>query len=178
MLQSRLNCSADELAQYVLNLQSPWQVEKKEEDTWGQLLEVALNELDTAILGIVDTLEMPTGKVADYLDSCLQSSYWQRRLQRETPQVRSLQEAVIRGRARWIWTNTTANKRRAFFAASIGFKTGTAIEERLQELGELLRNAEDAIRTGNLEDAVHSTVTVAEILFTVGPFLPDDPIEN
>ncbi|MHB1423671.1 MAG: DEAD/DEAH box helicase [Gemmataceae bacterium] len=178
VLQSRLNCTADELAQYVLNLQIPWQVEKKEGDMWNQWLEVALNELDTAILGIVDTLDMPTEKVADYLDSCLQSSYWQRRLQRETPQVRSLQEAVIRGRAQWIWTSTTADKRRALFAASIGFKAGTAIEERLQELGDLLRSAEEAIGTGSLEDAIQSTVKLAEILFTVGPFLPDDPIEN
>ena len=44
---------------------------------------LALNELDTAIFGIVDALDLPTEGVAEYLDNCLKSSYWQRRLKNE-----------------------------------------------------------------------------------------------
>jgi len=178
VLKSRLGCTAEQLAEYVLNVNSPWEVAAQDGDNWHEWLDLALNELDTAILGVVDVLEMPAEDVADYLDECLQSSYWQRRLQRETPELRLLQEKVIRGRANWLWNYTTSQKRKAFFAAGIGFKAGNALEQRLAELGEFLRRAEEAIASADLETAVKNTVGLAEILFTIGPFVPDDLIND
>jgi hypothetical protein len=170
VLQSRLGCTADQLAEYVLNVNSPWEVAARDGDKWHEWLDAALNELDTAILGVVDLLDMRTEDVANYLDQCLQSSYWQRRLQRGTPDDRLLQEKVIRGRANWIWNHTSSQKRKAFFAAGIGVKAGNAIEEHLEELGALIRGAEEAIASADLETAVKNTVGLAEILFEIGPF--------
>ena len=73
------------MQEYVLNVNSPWVIDAREGDEAHKLLEESLNELDTAILGIVDTLDLPSEDLAAYLDQCLQSSYWQRRLQRGKP---------------------------------------------------------------------------------------------
>ena len=57
LLRQRLNCTEEELKDYVLNANSPWQIPADDEaNGW---LTVALNELDAAILGIVDVLDLP-----------------------------------------------------------------------------------------------------------------------
>jgi hypothetical protein len=177
VLQGRLACNSEQLKEYVLNQTSFWQVEEQEADSSAEWLESALNELDTAILGIVDSLDLSTEALADYLDQCLQSSYWQRRLERLTPEQRDLQQHVIRGRAEWIWSHTSEPKRKAFFSAGIGFKAGDAIEQRLTEIGDLLTNAEAALAESNMDSAVEHAVALAEILFSIGPFVPDDDYE-
>lgn len=178
ILHSRLQCSARELQEYVLNVNSPWVVEAREGDEAHQLLEESLNELDTAILGIVDTLDMPINDVAAYLDQCLQSSYWQRRLQRVKPGQRQLQWDAIRGRANWIWNRTNTQQRRAFFAAGIGTKAGSEMEDHLGDIGVFLREAEDAILKGDLKAAAKNTVALAEILYTIGPFAPANDVQT
>lgn len=178
VLQERLQCDGPKLKEYVLNMASPWAVPKKEDDILDEWLDAALNELDTAILGIVDMLEIPISEVANYLDKCLNSSYWQRRLQRETPEVREIQEHVIRGRAQWIWHKTSVQQRRAYFSAGIGFKAGAAIELEITNIEAFLRAAEQAIVDGDLAAAERNTVALAEILYRIGPFVPDDPIDN
>jgi DEAD/DEAH box helicase len=178
VLTDRLQCDAVKLKEYVLNMASTWEVAAKESDKWDEWLDAALNELDTAILGIVDTLDVPTSDIADYLDKCLQSSYWQRRLRREPAEVREVQEHVIRGRALWLWNRTTVQRRRAFFAAGIGFKAGTLIEQNITLIETFLRGAEDALVLGDIDTAERNVVALAEILYTIGPFVPDDPIET
>jgi replicative superfamily II helicase len=178
VLQARLGCNPEQLKEYVLNQQSAWQVEKKEDDEWAEWLESALNELDTAILGIVDSLDLPTDALADYLDECLQSSYWQRRLARLISEQRDLQQHVIRGRAAWIWSRTNGQKRRAFFSAGIGFKAGDEIDRQLPEIGQLLEDAESAIANADLDTAVQHVLALADILFLIGPFVPEDAYAN
>lgn len=177
-LQARIGGDPNQLKEYVLNMASTWDVAASEDDNWHEWMKPALNELDIAILSVVDSLELPTNELADYLDNCLKSSYWQRRLQREPPEMQEAHRDVIQGRAKWLWSHTTVQHRRAFFAAGIGFNAGTSIDQRLDEIGTLLRAAEEALEAGDLNAAIHSTTALADILFAIGPFEPDDPIEG
>jgi hypothetical protein len=176
VLRSRLNCNGAQLQEYVLNMTSSWELAIEDGDQgW---LGAALNELDTAILGIVDTLDMPISRLAAYLDDCLQNSYWQRRLRREPPELRELQELVIRGRARWLWARTTLQQRKAFFASGIGYRAGAAIDDRLSDVGFFLIGAENALSAGDLVSAVTDTVGLAEILYAIHPFVPARWLDN
>jgi hypothetical protein len=133
----------------------------------------SINELDTAIFGVVDVLDSPTGDVADYLDRCLESSFWQRRLSRTMPEARELQTKVIRGRAIKLWATTTATSRRAYFASGVGFKARSEIEQSLDALREHMSAAEDAIVSANVHDASESLAAAGDILYKIGPFRPD-----
>jgi hypothetical protein len=170
VLSSRLGVSGSELAEYVLNQSSTWEVPAVEGDTLHLWLQSALNELDTAILGIVDVLDLPTDELADYLDQCLQSSYWQRRLLRGSEEDKQLQEQVIRGRAQWLWGHSNADNRKAFFAAGIGFKAGATIDSQLDVLGSLMQTSEDAILGNDIETAIAPITALAEVLLSIGPF--------
>jgi hypothetical protein len=176
ILSQRLDCDAHGLAEYVLNSSSTWSMEKKEEDERHDMLTTALNELDTAILGVIDALDLPTDQVANYLDNCLQSSYWQRRLSREEAGVRELQSKVIQGRAVWLWNNTKPDSRRAYFSSGVGHAAGKAIERSIDQLHEYLSAAERSLAVNDTADAGRQTALAAEILFKIGPFAPGDSV--
>jgi hypothetical protein len=141
-------------------------------------LESALNELDTAILGIIDVLDLPTDKVADYLDNCLQSSYWQRRLKTAGADDRDLQSVVIKGRAMWLWSKTRPDSRRAYFASGVGHKAGTAIEQSIDRLHGFLSAAELALGSGDTPEAGRHTAQATDILFKIRPFAPDYMVKD
>ena len=171
ILQERLNVSGTQLREYVLNQASTWTVSPADDnDVSPGLLQAALNELDTAILGIVDTLELPTDQLAEYLDTCLRSSYWQRRLGRQVAALKDLQESVVRGRAQWIWERTDAVHRRRYFAAGVGYAAGHAIDMNRVRFAEQLAAAEGALQEGHVEDAIASVIAIATTIFTIHPF--------
>jgi hypothetical protein len=174
ILSQRLGCDAHGLAEYVLNSSSPWSVEKKAGDELSEVLEAALNELDTAILGVIDSLDLPTNQIANYLDNCLQSSYWQRRLLRAEAGERELQSKVIQGRAVWLWNNTKPDSRRAYFSSGVGHAAGAAIERSIDQLHDFLSAAEGALAANDTAEAGMQTALAAEILFKIGPFVPGD----
>ena len=175
ILSERLNVSSEQLIEYVANMQSPWAVPSiNDEDKAPGVLQACLNELDTAILGIVDTLEMPTNDLAAYLDACFQSSYWQRRLQHDDETHKQLQVAVLKGRATWIWSHTDEARRKGYFAAGVGYAAGKAFDDQLEQLGALLQAAEDALEKGSIEEAIPATIALAEIVFEIHPFIPED----
>ncbi|MFO0826148.1 MAG: DEAD/DEAH box helicase [Gemmataceae bacterium] len=177
-LRCRLECSSADLAEYVLNLNSSWSLPAKEGDELDTWLDVALNELDTAILGIVDTLEMPTEEVADYLDNCLKGSYWQRQLKNEQPDRQALQAKAIQGRAKWIWNKTNTQSRRAYFASGVGYKAGLEIEASLDTLRGYLAASEIALEANEIEEASRNAALAADILFQIGPFCPTETVTN
>lgn len=170
VLRLRLECSEAELAEYVLNINSSWSLPEKEGDNFAAGLDITLNELDTAILGIVDTLDLPTEGVADYLDSCLKSSYWQRRLKSESSSLQELQAKVLKGRAAWIWSKTNTQSRRAYFSSGVGYKAGLEIETAIDSLRDELTASEIALESGQTEVAASHAAKAAETLFKIGPF--------
>jgi hypothetical protein len=179
ILRERLNVSAEQIVEYVTNMQSPWAVQAiNEDDNYPGALRACLNELDTAILGVVDVLELPMSEVADYLDQCLQGSYWQRRLQRTDKESKHLQEAVIRGRAAWIWSHSDAEKRKGYFAAGVGYAAGKALDDNADELRRLLTSADQALAAADVATAVSASIDLAKIIFAIHPFEPDNAQSN
>ncbi|HUT57804.1 MAG TPA: hypothetical protein VNA25_08115, partial [Phycisphaerae bacterium] len=179
VLRERLDVTGEELSEYVLNAQSTWTVEPTDdEDTAPALLTIALNELDTAILGVVDALELPIEGLADYLDECLRSSYWQRRLQRGDADLRRLHEQVVRGRASWLWAQTNPARRKGLFAAGVGYNAGQAIEQDAERLTPLFRGADEALQQGRVEDGIQRVVEIAEIIFTIHPFIRKQDVSD
>lgn len=179
IISERLDIADDKLIEYVTNMQSPWQVEKiDEKDTWPSILQACLNELDSAIFGVVDVLDLSIDKLADYLDRCMEGSYWQRQLRRQDANLRLLHESVVRGRATWLWTRTDERKRRGFFAAGIGFVAGQALESNSPRLKLLLEVSEAGITCNDIETTVNSVIELAKILFEIGPFEPEEQPEN
>ncbi|MBX3394285.1 MAG: DEAD/DEAH box helicase [Phycisphaerae bacterium] len=179
VLRERLSLTDDTLVEYVLNQQSSWTVSATgSEDTYPTGLALALNELDTAILGIVDALEMPIDQLGNYVDQCLQSSYWQRRLRRTDPALKRIHEAVIRGRAQWLWSRTDINRRRGFFAAGVGFEAGKAIDDHASALASLLQSAEEAFGEDNVEQGLQAIIAIAKVLFEIKPFAPEELVTN
>jgi hypothetical protein len=175
ILSERLLVSRQQLIEYVANMQSPWMVEPvNEEDHYPGVLKACLNELDSAILGIVDALDMSLDQLADYLDTCLQNSYWQRRLQRSDDELKQLQELVVKGRAAWLWSHTDATKRKGYFAAGVGYVAGKALDENAAALSSLLESAESGLASGNVDAAIAAAVALAKILFSIHPFEPED----
>lgn len=170
LLQSKLNCSIDDLIQYVLNQSGQWPSDETGEKTG---IDVVLAELDTAILGIVDALDCQTSEVADRLDQALAGSYWKRRLVTLPLDLQRAEEAVLRGRAQWVWRNTTPAKRKGYFSAGVGVAAGQHIEAYSAGLQDALTKAEEALQAGDTDTAVAATVDLAEVLFQVHPFVPE-----
>lgn len=175
ILTERLHVTPAQLTEYVANMQSEWTVDAvSEDDNYPDVLAACLNELDTAILGIVDALDLPLNELANYLDGCFKSSYWQRRLQHSDDDLGQLQNSLMAGRASWIWSHTDAAKRRGYFAAGVGYAAGKALDENRDALEVLLAATEAALREGRVEDAIPSVVQLAEIIFAIHPFQPED----
>ncbi len=75
ILRERLQASDTDLKEYVLNQASTWVAPTVgTDDPFPALLDSALNELDAAILGVVDSLDLPTEELANVLDAALRSS--------------------------------------------------------------------------------------------------------
>lgn len=179
VLESRLGVTREELAEYVLNVQSTWTVDAvDDDDEWPALLVAALNELDSAILGAVDALELPAADLADHLDQCLHSSYWQRRLQSRDAELKRLQEQVVRGRANWLWARTDPARRKGLFAAGVGYNAGQAIEQNADKLRLLLQGADDALQQDMVEEGIQQIVEIAEIIFGIHPFAREEDVTN
>jgi len=179
ILSQRLLIFGPQLIEYVTNMQSTWEVKGiDDEDNAPGVLQACLNELDTAILGIVDVLDLPVGQLASYLDQCLKSSYWQRQLARSDTDLKKLQETIVRSRAKWVWSRTDTAKRKGYFAAGVGYAAGKALDENRTALSKLLTTAEEAIKNKSIEDAIVAIVGIAKILFTIHPFVLEDSVED
>lgn len=89
----------------------------------------------------------PAGRLSRFL---LNSSYWQRCLQRGGDDLKQLHEAVIRGRAAWLWSHSNAAKRKGYFAAGVGYVAGKSIEAKVDTIGSLLKVAETALAEGEV----------------------------
>lgn len=172
----------DEIIEYVTNTEGPWTVQAMlgENDPPARpidaefdeavYVESALESLDTALLTTIEQHDIDISRVTESLDSALQSSFWARRLERRTPEDAALQKAILRGRARWLWLNTDASQRRGFYAAGVGYRTGSLLDSQLPLLLQLLRTAESALSAGALADATAAITQFADVVGEIPTF--------
>jgi len=117
--------------------------------------------------------------IPNTLDVILQSSLWQRRLNRHDEELKKvLFDSVLSQRAKHIWNVTTARQRKGYFLAGVGLSTGQKLDVISLQANILLVNANGHIYSYEQQLAIDTIIQLAELVFEIAPFtprnLPDD----
>jgi len=178
-MRARIGGDLNQLVDYVVNNAASWtfpEVEnEKPEDRERAFAdwERHVATLDTAILSLIGENDIPDDEIEAALDEILQSSLWHRRLQRQNALVQQVLRAGLVSRSRSIWSQSTAARRRGYFLAGVGLKTGHALDGIADDVNLLLIQANGAILAGDAEAAITAITGIAERVFTFYPFTPD-----
>ncbi len=174
----------NELQEYVLNNAAAWDFPNIADEpdearvaaarNWEQYVTV----LDTAILSLLGDQEMNADEIAARLDEVLQSSLWQRRLERRNANVQELVKASLEARAKLIWNQSSTQQRRGYFLAGVGLQTGQQLDAVAAAANELLIAANGAILGNENEQAIEAITGLAETVFNIMPFVPDPFPDN
>ncbi|GAB2883683.1 hypothetical protein GCM10027093_18280 [Paraburkholderia jirisanensis] len=169
----------DQLVEYVVNNAEAWsfpEIANEEPEDHERALadwERHVSTLDTAILSLIGENDIPEEGVEAALDDILQSSLWHRRLLRRNEQVQRVLKAGLVSRSRYIWSQSTAARRRGYFLAGVGLTTGHALDAIAVQSNLLLIQANEAILRDDAEAAIAAITAVAEHVFAFYPFAPD-----
>ena len=175
--------TADNLIAYVANAAS-WdfpalegeneEQERIERARWQEYIAM----LDTAILGLIGESDIPDADIETHLDEILRSSLWTRRLAKREDHIQSILKSGLIERSRYVWVNSTAEQRRAYFFAGVGLGTGLTLDAQAPALNELLIHANGHIINNMEAEAIEAIIEFAEIIFTIAPFTPNNQPEN
>ncbi len=178
-MRNRIGGSLEQLIEYVINNTEAWtfpelpgespEIRERARADWEDYVAT----LDTAILSLIGETEIPDEGIGIALDNILQSSLWERRLNRRSEEVRAALKAGLIARSQYIWARSTATRRRGYFLAGIGLKTGHALDAIAGEANELLVSANSAVLTGDQEIAIEMITAIGERAFAIYPFVPD-----
>ncbi len=184
MAQSIGSVETGVLLEYVVNNAQSWtfpdvaneteeQVEEHQ-NTWIKYIV----SLDTALLSMLGEEDVSIDAIPDALDLILQSSLWQRRLNRHDEKLKVLFDSVLSQRAKHIWSVTTTHQRKGYFLAGVGLDTGQRLDAISNQANVLLVNANGYISANDQELAIATLKQLAELVFDIAPFtprnLPDD----
>jgi replicative superfamily II helicase len=173
-----------ELQEYILNNAAAWDFPNiageadEERDAAARNWEQYITVLDTAILSLLGDQEMNADEIAAQLDKVLQSSLWQRRLERRNANFQELVKASLEARARLIWNQSTTQQRRGYFLAGVGLQTGQQLDAVAAAANDLLIAANGAILGNEHEPAIEAITGLAETVFNIMPFVPDPFPDN
>ncbi len=187
MAQSIGNTEIDSLLEYVLNNTQAWDFPDVANETIEQTEEQKtawdkhIVSLDTAILSMLGEEDVPMNDIPNTLDTILQSSLWQRRLNRHNDAqngLKGLFDSVLVQRAKHIWNVTTTLQRRGYFLAGVGLDTGQRLDAISIQANVLLVNANGYISSNEQQLAIETIINLAKLVFDIKPFtprnLPDD----
>jgi hypothetical protein len=169
----------DRLVDYVVNNAEAWSFpeiagEKPEDRERAQSdWDDYLATLNTAILSLIGENDIADDDIPAALDDVLQSSLWERRLNRRKDEVKAALKAGLVSRSRQIWSQSTSVKRRGYFLAGIGLKTGHALDAMAAEGNDLLISANGTLLNGDADRAIAAITAIAERVFAISPFTPD-----
>ncbi|TPI22525.1 DEAD/DEAH box helicase [Mesorhizobium sp. B4-1-1] len=172
------------LSEYVLNNTSAWdfvrlRAETAEAAAAGQVQwNSHLASLDTAILSLLSDGDVAEADLEDALDDVLNSSLFQRRLARRRANQHEVYRAVLLGRAKLIWANSTPKQRKGYFLSGVGLTTGKALDANSPKLNQLLVEANGAILSKDDIKAIKAITDFAKIVFAIVPFVPDNLPKN
>jgi hypothetical protein len=168
----------DELFEYVTNnrdLRFPKievENEEQEEENQNAWKRHVVN-LDTAILSMLGSEDVDIDDVPDTLDFVLDSSLWERRLNRHNNEdLKNLFESILTERAKHIWENSTAPQRRGYFLAGVGLETGRQLDAIASQVNVLLVDANEYVLNEDSDSAIVTIIQLAEFVFAISPFTP------
>lgn len=181
------NSDIDGILEYILNNAQAWNfpdvANETDEQTKARKIEwdKHIVSIDTALLSMLGEENISIIDIPNALDVILQSSLWQRRLNRHDEKqqgLRGLFESVLAQRAKHIWNVTTALQRKGYFLAGVGLDTGQRLDAISPQANKLLVNANIYIFDNRQQLAIETIVLLAELVFEIPPFaphnLPDD----
>jgi superfamily II DNA/RNA helicase len=181
MAQSIGNSDIDGLLGYVLNNTQEWvfpDVANETEEQAG-IQEIEWNKhvvsLDTALLSMLGEEDVSIIDIPNALDVILQSSLWQRRLNRHDEEQKGLKglfDSVLAQRAKHIWSVTTTLQRKGYFLAGVGLNTGQRLDAISAQANVLLVNANTYIATNEQQLAIETIIQLAQLVFEISPFTP------
>jgi hypothetical protein len=90
------------------------------------------------------------------------------------PGGRRLREAILHGRAGFLWATTTARQRRGYFCAGLGAAAGMFLDANAATLNKLLAAADKAVAETDILTLAAAVAEFAQIVFQVAPFAPRD----
>jgi len=166
------------ILEYILNNASVWEFPSVENETLEHeeekrgAWEKHLVYLDTALLSLLGTEDVSIDEIANSLDLILQSSLWQRKLNRNVDELKTLFNSVLELRGKHIWNVTTARQRKGYFLAGVGLETGQRLDAISQNANVLLINANIYIASNDWQSAVTTITSLAELVFEIPPFVP------
>jgi len=175
-ISQKLGVEVSKLLENVLNnhgvwsdarLAAPENLEDDEDETVRSFDEYVA-DLDVAILSLVD-LDTPVDQLAAVLDDVLKDSLWRRTLAHSKEDVRSLERELFVSRARWLWSETTVEQRKACFAAGLGVRAGTFLFDQLDDLVEMLADLQGAIQRADTAEIAALAIKLTERV-TADPF--------
>jgi hypothetical protein len=178
-MHRRVAGTFQQLVDYVMNNAEAWTFpeipNEKPKDRERALAdwERHVATLDTAILSLIGGNDVPDYSIAAALDDILQSSLWERSLKRRAEDTQKVLKVGLVARSQIIWAQSTAVRRRGYFLAGVGLKSGLALDAIASECNELLVQANGALLTDEPETAINAITAVAERVFSIYPFTPD-----
>lgn len=173
-LQKKVPVGAD-FSEYILNNAQVWDAPSEDEREISQW-QSALDLLDIALLSLISEEECSVDTVTQLLDKVLADSFLKRRMARRTEHMRNIINAFYVSRAKFICATTTPEQRRGYFFSGIGLSTGKAMEAVFEPLCVFLKQAEDAITSGNYELLIENISNLFEVISGIDPFSPREEL--
>lgn len=178
-MHDKVGGSLEQLVDYVVNNAEAWsfpEIEGEKPDARERAQsdwDTYLATLDTAILSLIGENDITEGDIPAALDDILRSSLWERRLNRRNDEFKAILNTGLVARSRQIWAHSNAVRRRGYFLAGIGLKTGHALDAMATEGNDLLVAANSALLNRDADGAIAAISTLAERVFAISPFIPD-----
>lgn len=175
--------SVNDVIEYMMNNSLVWTfpliehepIDKVEEsrNSWDRHLVY----LDTALLSMLGGNNITMEQVPNELDSLLQSSLLQRRLNRQQDDLQTALKKIMFERGKFIWSLTSNEQRKGYYLAGVGLVTGQKLDEIAHQGNRLLVQANTNILNGEEVEAIRAITSLAEMLFGISPFVPS-PFPN
>lgn len=170
--------SVNSVLEYVLNNASAWDFPvianesadeiNEQQDKWRKHIVC----LDTALLSMLGEEAVSIIEIPNALDTILQSSLWERRLNRHGEELKTLFNSVLAQRAKYIWNVTTPLQRKGYFLAGVGLEAGLRLDAISQQANQLLIVANHYIKVNDQQLAISTIIQLAELVFDIAPFTP------
>ncbi len=136
-----------------------------------------LASLDSAFLALLESATL-LENIDSALNVALEGSLFVRQLSRFEDRVQGLLKQFIAARIKWIWVQTTSAQRKGYHFAGVGLSAGKFLDAHLQQLVELLFQAEYEIFEEDGSKASIIVIEFARLVFQIEPFKPNAELSS
>ena len=179
-IADQANVPFEEVLNYITSNEQAWEFNPLS-NTGSDISEVVwerdITSLDSAILALLGP-ETEDSSIDSGLSQALDGSLFSRLLPNRNQAEQVLLPQFVAARAHYIWSGTNEMQRRGFYLSGVGYQAGAYLDSALEDLVNLLLEAETAIANGNVSDLVGAVVKFAELVCQIAPFRPQQPMPS